>query len=167
MRELVDVHYPDAACICRPTRPAPSMRHSRRPKPGEFCAAWSSTIPPSMPVGSTWSRSRSAYSAASVWIAESTTLSASPAQSPHGNDNETPPAPASNGCSQPTRRAPKWAAHIPLRPKSHKHCAEILARRDWHQSESLLVDVKANVACRRFSSTLGTTSQQHFFEHRR
>ncbi|SHH64493.1 DDE superfamily endonuclease [Bradyrhizobium erythrophlei] len=58
---------------CRPIRPAPSMRHSRPPKPGEFCGASSSTTPPSMPVGSTWSRSRSACSAASAWIAESTT----------------------------------------------------------------------------------------------
>ncbi len=41
---------------CRPTRPAPSMRHSRPPKPAEFCDAWSS---PNMPAGSTSSRSRS------------------------------------------------------------------------------------------------------------
>jgi hypothetical protein len=40
------------------------MRHSRPPKPGEFCAAWSSTTPPSMPVGSTWSRLRSVCSVA-------------------------------------------------------------------------------------------------------
>ena len=37
------------------------------------------------------------------------------------------PAPASNGCSQPTRPAPKWAAPIPTHPKSHNHCAEVLA----------------------------------------
>jgi hypothetical protein len=136
MRELIDVHYPDAACIrvvqdnlsthCRPTRPAPSMRHSRPPKPDEFCVAWSSTTPPSMPVGSTWSRSRSACSAASAWIAESTTPSASAAKSPHGSNNETPPAPGSNGCSQPNKHAPKWAAPIPSCPKSHNHCAEAL-----------------------------------------
>src|SRR5208337_3986880 len=78
MRELTDVHYPDAESglcrtTCRPTRPAPSMRHSRPPKPGEFCAAWSSTTPQSTPAGSIWSRSRSACSAASAWTAESTT----------------------------------------------------------------------------------------------
>jgi hypothetical protein len=28
------------------------------------------------------------------------------------NDSEIPPAPTSNGCSQPTRPAPKWAAPI-------------------------------------------------------
>jgi hypothetical protein len=51
MRELVDVHYPDAGAsascrtTCRPTRPAPSMRLSRPPKPNAFCAASSSTTP--------------------------------------------------------------------------------------------------------------------------
>jgi hypothetical protein len=55
---------------CRPIRPAPSMKHSRPPKPGEFCKAWSSTTPPSMPVASTWSRSRSACSAVSASIAD-------------------------------------------------------------------------------------------------
>src|SRR3984893_4056743 len=111
---------------CRPTRPVPSMRHSRPPKPGEFCAAWSSTTPPSMPAGSTWSRSRSVCSVASAWIAESTTPSASSAKSLHGRNNGTPPAHASNGCSQPKKPARKWAAPIPSRPKSHNHCAEVL-----------------------------------------
>ena len=133
MRELTDVHYPDAESIrvvqdnLSTPRPVPFMRHSRPPKPGEFCAAWSFTTPPSTPAGSTWSRSRSACSAASAWTAKSTTPSASSAKSPHGNDNETPPAPASNGCSQPTKPAPKWAAPIPSHPKSHNHCAEVLA----------------------------------------
>src|ERR1700737_2633126 len=40
-----------------------------------------------------------------------------------------PPAPASNGCSQPKRPAPKWAAPIPSHPKSHNHCAEVLGHR--------------------------------------
>ena len=66
---------------------------------------------------------------------KSTTPSASSAKSPHGNDNETPPAPASNGCSQPIKPAPKWAAPIPSRPKSHNHCAEVLAA-----SDKVLVD---------------------------
>src|SRR5712672_2557153 len=111
---------------CRPTQPAPSMRPSHPPKPGEFCAAWSSTTLPSTPVGSTWSRSRSACCAASASTAESTTQTGSAAKSTPGNDNETPPAPASNGCSQPTKPAPKWAAPIPSRPKSHNHCDEVL-----------------------------------------
>ena len=38
-------------------------------------------------------------------------------------NNATPPAPASNGCSQPKKPAPKWAAPIPSLSKSHNHCA--------------------------------------------
>src|SRR6266852_1540389 len=112
---------------CRPIRPAPSMRHSRPPRPAEFCAASSSTTPPSMPVGSIWSRSRLACCAASASTAESTTQTGSAEKSTPGNDNETPPAPASIGCSQPTKPAPKWAAPIPSCPKSHNHCGEVLA----------------------------------------
>jgi hypothetical protein len=37
-----------------------------------------------------------------------------------------PPAAASNGCSQQTRPAPKWAAPILPLPKSHNHCEEPL-----------------------------------------
>ena len=47
----------------------------------------------------------------------------------------TPPAPASNGCSQPTKHAPKWVAPTPSslpsarpKPKSHNHCAALLVR---------------------------------------
>jgi DDE superfamily endonuclease len=49
------------------------------------------------------------------------------AKSTHGNDNETPPAPVSTGCSQPTKLAQKWAAPIPSHPKSHNHCGEVPA----------------------------------------
>jgi transposase len=79
---------PSASGWCRttfrPTRPAPSMRPSRPPKPDASCAAWSSTTPPSTPAGSTWSKSRSACCAASVSTAASTTRSASSAKSPPG-----------------------------------------------------------------------------------
>ncbi len=68
------IPMPPASGLCRttcpPIRPAPSMKHSLPPKPAAFCNAWSSTTPPSMPAGSTWSRSRSAYSAASAWTVE-------------------------------------------------------------------------------------------------
>src|SRR5674476_78288 len=56
------------------------------------------------------------------------TPTASSAKSPPGSNNETPPALASNGCSQPKKPAPKWAAPTPSRPKSHNHCAEVLGR---------------------------------------
>src|SRR5712691_10721841 len=112
------------------------MRPSRPPKPGEFCAAWSSTTPPSTPVGSTWSRSRSASSAASASTAESTTQTGSAVKSTPGNDNETPLAPASTGCSQPTKLAPKWAAPIPSYPKSHNHCDEVLVTHHPYQNQT-------------------------------
>src|ERR1700685_325998 len=79
-----------------------------------------------MPVGSPWSKSRSACCAANAWIAGSTTPTASSAKSPHGRSNETTPALASNGCSQPKRPALKWAAPIPSPQRSHNHCAEPL-----------------------------------------
>src|ERR1700733_11827611 len=79
-----------------------------------------------MPAGSTWSRSRSACCVVSAWTVESTTQIGPAAKSKHGNDNEMPPALASNGCSQPTKRAPKWAAPILSWPKSHNHGAEVL-----------------------------------------
>ena len=48
------------------------------------------------------------------------TKSASPPRSPPGNDSAMPPAPASNGCSQPKRPAPKWAAPTPNRQARSK-----------------------------------------------
>ena len=54
MRELVDVHYPDAACIRvvqdnLSTHSAGSLYEAfAPPRPGEFCAAWSSITPPSL-----------------------------------------------------------------------------------------------------------------------
>src|SRR5580692_1601458 len=55
------------------------------------------------------------------------TPSGSATKSPLGNDSEMPPAPASNGCSQSTKPAPKWATLTPTRRKSHNHCAAVLA----------------------------------------
>ena len=119
LRELVDVHYPEAACIRvvqdnLSTHSAGALyRPSHPPKPGGSCAASSSTTLPSTPVGSTWLRSRSACCADSAWIAASMIPSASSVKSRRGSDSAIPPVPASNGCSQPTKPAPKWAAHIP------------------------------------------------------
>ena len=61
--------------------------------------------------------------------AGSTTLITSLRKSPHGYDSATPPALASNGCSQPTRPATKWAAHTPKPPTSHNHRDEVLVPR--------------------------------------
>src|SRR6201987_2125104 len=125
------VRMPSASGLCRityrPTQPAPSTRHSRPPKLGASCDAWSSITPPSTQVGSTWSRSRSECCAANASTDASTARSSSKPRSRPGNVSAMPQAPASNGCSQPTRPAPKWAAptRSPLpygraKPKSHK-----------------------------------------------
>ena len=122
MRELVDVHYPEAACIrvvqdnLSIHTPAPSTRPSRPQKPGASCAVSSSITPQNTPVGSTWSRSRLACSVASALAAASTIQNGSEARSPNGSDSETKRAPVSNGCSQQTKHAPRSAAPIPSRP---------------------------------------------------
>src|SRR6266508_2628355 len=130
-----------ASCrtTCRSTPPAPSTKPSRPPKPGASCAAWSSTTPQSTPVGSTWSRSRSACSRGSVSAVESTIPNDFKTRSPHGSGSETRRAPASNGCSQPTKLAPKSAAPIRIRPKSQNHCDELLGDLSlWHTTALVL-----------------------------
>ena len=132
MRDLADVHYPDAETIRvvqdnLSTHSAGALYQAFPPAEARrICGGSSSTTPPNTQAGSTWSRSRSASCAASAWIAGSTIPSDCAAKSPPGSGGEMPPAPASNGCSQQTTPAPKWAAPIPRRPKSHNHCAEPL-----------------------------------------
>ena len=53
----------------------------------------------------------------SAWIAGSTTQTGSAAKSPLGSDSEMPPAPASNGCSQPTKPVTKLGRTYPHTPK--------------------------------------------------
>jgi hypothetical protein len=53
--------------------------------------------------------------------------------------SEMPPAPASNGCSQQTRPAPKWAAPIRPLPTSHNHCAKVLV---WFYEGSVSLAAK-------------------------
>ena len=103
MRELVDVHFPDADCIRvvqdnLSTHSAGALYEAFAPAEARpFCGAWSSTTPPNTPVGSTWSRSRSASCAVSVWTAKSTTRIGSQPKSLHGNNSATLPVLASNG----------------------------------------------------------------------
>ena len=135
MRDLVDIHYPDAEIIRvvldnLSTHSAGALYQTfPPPKPDGSCDGSSSTTPPSTQAGSTWSRSRSASCAVSAWIAGSTTPNDCAAKSPPGSGGEMPPAPASNGCSPQTRPAPKWAAPILPLPKSHNPCAEPLSPR--------------------------------------
>jgi len=142
MRELVDVHYPDAACIrvvqdnlsihkpgalYEAFAPAEARRILRRL---EFHgAASNSTSHRNTPVGSTWSSARSACCSASVSAAASTTPKGSETRSQHGNGGEIKPEPASNGCSQPTKPAPNSAALIQPPLKSQNHCDRPLGQR--------------------------------------
>jgi hypothetical protein len=130
MRELVDVHYPDAACIQvvqdnLSTHAAGSLYEAFAPAEArrilsriEFhCtpkhASWLNMV--EIETGVLRGQCRRIddpnhlISEIAAW-----------------RRNETPPALASNGCSQPKKPAPKWAGPIPSRPKSHNHCAEVL-----------------------------------------
>ena len=134
MRELVDIHYPDAACI-RVVQDNLSIhtagaliKHLRLPRPAASCAALNSTTLRNTPAGSTWSNARSACCSASVSAVASTTPKGSENRSRHGNGSEIKRETASNGCSQPTKPAPNSAAPIQSAPKSQNHCDEPLVR---------------------------------------
>ena len=74
-------------------------------------------------------------------------------KSPPENGSAMLQEPASNGCSQPQRPAPKWAAPTPNRsapnrprPKSHNHCAEALvARFTGEVEDNLSIHSKASL----------------------
>ena len=112
--------------ICRSINLGRCMRPSRPPRLDASCAASNSTSLRNTPVGSTWSSARSACCSASVSAAASTIPKGSETKSQHGNGGEINPAPASNGCSQPTKPAPNSAALIQPSPKSQNHCDEPL-----------------------------------------
>jgi hypothetical protein len=133
MRELVDVHYPDAACI-RVVQDNLST-HSAAALYEAFAPAEVRRILQRLEFHYTpkhasclkHGRDRDRRAPRSVPRSQTTTPSASSLKSPHGKNNETTLAPASNGCSQPKKPAPKWTAPIPSRPKIHNHCAGVLA----------------------------------------
>ncbi len=57
-------------------------------------------------------------------------IASSPKSRP-GSASAILPAPASSGCSQPIKHAPKWAEPIQTsRPKSQNHCDEVLVVRE-------------------------------------
>jgi len=134
MRDLVDLHYPkpsrsaSSSTTCRPIRRAPSTRPSRPHRRIASCAAWSSITPQSTPLGSTWSRSRSACCAASASTAASAIAKRSRPRSLPGRVSATPSALASNGCSPLSALASNSFEPIQTRPTSHNHCAPVLGR---------------------------------------
>src|ERR1700757_5049402 len=112
--------------ISRPILRARSMKPFRRQKPTASCAAWNSTSRPNTPVGSTWSKSRSACYAPNASTGASTKRTGWSPKLPHGKISEISQALASNGCSQPSAHGPNWLALIQPPSKSHNRCAELL-----------------------------------------
>ena len=133
MRELVDVHYPDAACIrvvqttCRPLGRR-SLRGIRARRSPANSAAPGVPLHPQACQLAQYGRDRDRRPPRPVpGSQDRRPQTASSAKSPPESTNATPPAPKSIGCSQPKRPAPKWGAHIRSPPKSHNHCAVLLA----------------------------------------
>ena len=132
MRDLVDIHYPDAETIrvvqdnlsthsagaLYQTFPAAEARRILRRIEFHYTpkhASWLNMV--EIEIG---------VLRDSASLAGSTTPSDCAAKSPLGNDREMPHAPASNGCSRQKRPAPKWGEPTQTLPMSHNHCAEVL-----------------------------------------
>lgn len=123
MRELVDIHYPDAEIIRvvhdnLSTHSAGALYQAFRPAEARrICDGLSSTTRQSTQVGSTWLRSRSASCEASAWIAGSTIPSDCAARSPLGNDSEIPPAPRIKWMFTTNKARAKMAGAYPATSK--------------------------------------------------
>jgi hypothetical protein len=129
MRDLVDIHYLDAETI-RVVQDNLSTHSARRPVsdiPARRSQADPVPLHPQARKLAQHGRNRDRRPARSVpGFAGSTTPNDYAAKSQPGSEGEMRPAPASNGCSQQTRPAPKWAAPILPLPKTHNHRAEPL-----------------------------------------
>ena len=119
MRDLADVHFPKAERIrivldnlsthsagaLYQAFPAPEARQLLRRLEFHYVpkhASWLNMV--EIEIG---------VLAGQCPIAASRLSSSSPPRRLPGNNSAMPPMPASNGCSQPTRRAPKWAVLTP------------------------------------------------------
>jgi transposase len=95
MRDLADIHYPDADRIrvvmdnLSLTRREPCTKPSRHPRHTAFFSAWNFIIRRNMRAGSTWLKSRSAYCAVNVWIAELASVKSSSPRSTRGIGDAT------------------------------------------------------------------------------
>ena len=122
MRDLVDIHYPEAeiirSCwiIFRPTPPAPLSDVPPRRSQADLATARVPPHPQARKLAQ-HGRDRDRRPARPVPRSRIDDPSDYAAKTPPGSEGEMPPAPASNGCSQQTRPAPKWAAPIPPLPK--------------------------------------------------
>jgi transposase len=109
MRDLTDLHFTEAERI-RVVLDNLSTHTAQLRKPDGCFADWSATTLQSTPVGSTWLKSKLASYVVNASTGASPPGNYSNPRSQPGNDSETHQATASNGCSPPKRRAPKWAA---------------------------------------------------------
>ena len=118
MRDLADIHYPDADRIrvvmdnlSTHTAGAlyeafPARRHTA------FFSDWNFITPLNMPVGSIWLKSKSVCCAVNVWIVVSASARSSSPKSKRGNDNAMRQARGSNGGSPPRKPGSSWRALI-------------------------------------------------------
>jgi len=143
MRDLVDLHYPKAEKIrvvldnLSTHSPGALYEAFAAPEAHRILRRLEFHFTPKMPLGSTWSRSRSAFCEANASIAASTTATSSRLRSPSGNASEMPTALASNGCSPPSEPASNYCVPIPTPPKSRNLCAEVLVHY-WREGARLL-----------------------------
>src|SRR6266568_3453504 len=95
IRELADVSYPKppafvwCSIISTPIQERLYMRRFRHRKPDGYWTVWSFTTPPSMPVGSTWRKSQSAFYRVNASIAVWTTPIGCAARSVPGKNGAT------------------------------------------------------------------------------
>jgi len=107
LRELSDVHFPDAAKIVlvqdnlNTHKPASFMKLSPPPKRVGSSSASNGITRPSTAAGSIWPNLNSACSRRNAWIAASTTRKSSPSKSAHGRTTATTTTQKQTGNSQP------------------------------------------------------------------
>ena len=106
MRDLADIHYPDAERIRvvmdnLSTHTAGALCEAfPLPRRTASFSAWSFTIRRNTRVGSIWWKSKSACCAANVWIVKSASATPSSPRLTHGSANATSLTRGSNGSSQ-------------------------------------------------------------------
>src|SRR5262245_45343521 len=133
MRDLVDLHYPMAEVIRvvldNLSTHSPGALYEAFPAPEAHRILRRLDLhytPKHAPLGSTWSRSRSAFCGLNASIAASTTATSLRPRSPSGSVSEMPKALTSNGCSPLSEPASRWSGHTQTHSTSHNLCAKVL-----------------------------------------
>ncbi len=127
MKDLVDLHVPDADCIRvildHLNTHTPAVRYEAF-EPAEarrIICKLSFTLRPSTAVGSTWRKSSSPSWPGSAWIAGCRTRPRSVRKWRPGRRNATPSTRRSTGASRLTRRVQNWSTFI-----HHNQCGKVL-----------------------------------------